>query len=479
MSDIRTRMAPSPTGNLHIGTAYATMWSYIFARHSDGVFILRFEDTDQERSTKDFEKNIEEGLKWLTFSWDEGPFHQMDRLDIYKKYTDQLLSEGKAYLCFCTKEELEAEKKQQTEEKKPIVYSGKCRDLSKEEMDKYLEDGKSYVVRFKMPENRGVITYEDMIHGTVSTESSLIGDTVIMRANGVPLYNFAVVVDDIEMKITDIIRGDDHISNTPKQVVLYEAFDYPLPKFAHAPVILNQDRDGKLSKRTGSTSVDSFRQDGYLPEAMFNYIALLGWAPKNGEEIFNKDQIIRDFDIKNMHRSAAAWNQDKLDWMNGEYIRAMSDEELSDRLIAFLPDYDDTELIRKLTPLVKERIKKLSDFIPICDWIFSGTEYELSDFENLKIPGLETGVLTQVKETFDSFETPWQVSEFEEKFKALAVKLGISNFQMFQLVRLMVAGQLITPPLFETMQIMGEEEAMKRINFVVEKYPNLPIISPN
>lgn len=374
MSDIRTRMAPSPTGNLHIGTAYATMWSYIFARHSDGVFILRFEDTDQERSTKDFEKNIEEGLKWLTFSWDEGPFHQMDRLDIYKKYTDQLLSEGKAYLCFCTKEELEAEKKQQTEEKKPIVYSGKCRDLSKEEMDKYLEDGKSYVVRFKMPENRGVITYEDMIHGTVSTESSLIGDTVIMRANGVPLYNFAVVVDDIEMKITDIIRGDDHISNTPKQVVLYEAFDYPLPKFAHAPVILNQDRDGKLSKRTGSTSVDSFRQDGYLPEAMFNYIALLGWAPKNGEEIFNKDQIIRDFDIKNMHRSAAAWNQDKLDWMNGEYIRAMSDEELSDRLIAFLPDYDDTELIRKLTPLVKERIKKLSDFIPICDWIFSGTE---------------------------------------------------------------------------------------------------------
>lgn len=473
MDKVRTRMAPSPTGNLHIGTAYATMWPYVFARHNDGIFILRFEDTDKDRSTKEFEENIEKGLSWLGFEWDEGPFHQMDRLETYQKHAQKLLDENKAYLCFCTKEELDAERKRQSANHEPLVYSGKCRDLSKEEVDKNIKEGKDYAIRFKVPDNRGVVEFEDLIHGKVAIDSKLIGDTLIMRPGGVPLYNFAVVVDDIDMKVTHIIRGDDHISNTPKQILIYEAFDYPVPKIAHSPMILNEDRIGKLSKRTGSTSVESFKEEGYLPEALFNYIALLGWTPKDGQEIFSKEELVSKFDLKDMNSSGAAWNQDKLDWINGEYIRKLSDDELTKRLQDYLKDYSDKEKIAKLSPLVKERMKKLSDFIAMCDWIFEKSEYDLKPFEDLKVPNTKL-VLEQIKEQFNLLERPWKITDFEESFKKLALDLELTNFQIFQLIRLMVSGQLVTPPLFESIEILGEEEALKRIEYVVKTYPDFP-----
>ncbi len=471
MNKVRTRMAPSPTGNLHIGTAYATMWPYIFARHNKGTFILRIEDTDQQRSTKEFEENIVNGLKWLGFDWDEDIYHQVDRLDTYKKYTQILLDSGNAYYCFCTKEELDEERKLQIEQKKPQIYSGKCRALTSDQVKQKLSQGLPYVVRFKMPENRGNIEFDDITHGKISWDSNLIGDMVIMRQNGIPLYNYAVVVDDIENNITHVIRGDDHISNTPKQIVIYEALEKTPPRFAHSAMILNQDRIGKLSKRTGSTSLDSFREEGYLAEALFNYIAFLGWGDKVGKEIFSKEELIEKFDLTQMSKSGAAWNQDKLDWMNGEYIRAMSDEQLTKRLQDFLVDHPSKSKIKDLVPLVKERIKKLSDFVPLTNFIFEDPEYEIGVFKKLKINNIKT-VLEKIVEKLEVLGKSWESEGFEKAFRDLAQELDIKVGDMFQLIRVAVSGQLITPPLFESIKIIGEEKVLDRIKLVKEKYPN-------
>jgi len=463
MLEIRTRMAPSPTGNLHIGTAYATMWPFVFARANSGKFVLRIEDTDQERSTKEFEENIILGLGWLGYAWDEGPTSQMDRLEIYKSYCNDLLLSRNAYYCFCTKEELDAQRKKQTEEKKAQVYSGKCRNFSDDEVTAKLAENMPFVIRHKIPEGRGIISFEDLIHGKISVDSKLIGDCVIMRQSKVPLYNFAVVVDDIEMKISHVIRGDDHISNTPKQVLLYEAFSKAQPEFAHYPMILNQDRSGKLSKRSGSTSVDEFRVDGYLSEAMFNYIVNLGWTHPDGKEIFDKKELIAKFDIKEMNKAAAAWNQDKLDWINGEYIRKMTDDELTVRLHEFLIDHPAKEKIGPVVPLIKERMKKLSDFIPLTDFLFAGVEYDEAQFQKFNIKD-QKAVLEKMKEVLSKLPKPWEAEAFEEKLRELGDGLQIKRGDFFQLLRVAVSGKLVTPPLFESIKILGEEETLSRIN---------------
>lgn len=473
MSDVVTRMAPSPTGKLHIGTAYATMWPYVFARHNGGKFILRIEDTDRERSTKEFEENIIAGLKNLGFEWDGDIPHQFDRLEVYQKYTQQLLDEGKAYYCFCTKEELDVERKRQQEEKQPQIYSGKCRNLSAEDVKANLDQGREYVIRFKMPEDRGEISFEDALHGKISFDSKLIGDTVIMRQNGIPLYNFAVVVDDIDMGITHVIRGDDHISNTPKQIVLYEALGKDLPVFAHSPVVLNQDRIGKLSKRSGSTSMDDFLKDGYLPEVLFNYIALLGWAPKDGREIFTKDELIEEFELKDLRPSPAAWNEDKLDWMNGEYIRMMSDAELTKRLQDFLVDHPSKDKIALVVPLIKERIKKLSDFIPLTDFIFEEPEYDIEVFKKLKINN-QKEVIKDILSKLEELDSNWEKESFEKTFRDLASELNIQTGDFFQLFRAAVSGQLVTPPLFESLKIIGEENVILRLKNLLAHTEILP-----
>lgn len=469
---VRVRMAPSPTGNLHLGTAYATLWPYLFAKKNKGTFLLRIEDTDVERSKKEFEENIIQGLKWLGLDWDEGPYHQMERLDAYKKALDQLIDKERAYYCFCTQEELDTERKRLQLEKKPLIYSGKCRSLSTEEASDKIKKGAQFVVRLKVASDRGVIKFEDILHGEIAVDSRLIGDTVIMRRSGIPLYNFAVVVDDIDMKISHVIRGEDHISNTPKQVLIFEAMDSPLPKFAHYPVILNQDRVGKLSKRAGSTSVDDYKKDGYLSEVLINYLALLGWSPKNDKEIFTKEELITIFDLKDMGKAPAAWNEQKLDWLNGEYIRAMSDEELTIRLQGFLVDHPAKDKISVLVPLIKERIKKLSDFVPLTNFIYDEPEYDLEVFEKLKIKNF-VEVLEQIKERLGSMKNPWNSETFEKIFRDLSDELNITAGDMFQLIRVAVSGQLVTPPLFESIQIIGEEIIKKRIENLLKKLKNI------
>lgn len=477
MKEIRTRMAPSPTGNLHLGTSYATIWSYIFAKKNHGKFILRIEDTDRERSTKEFEENIISGLKWLGLEWDEGPIHQTDRLNLYKSATEKLLKEDKAYLCFCTKEELEEERKKQAKNHLSQVYSGKCRNLTKEEVEEKKNERMGYVVRYKLAENRGIVEYDDLIHGIIQFDSKLLGDMVIMRKNGIPLYNFAVVVDDIDMNISHVIRGDDHISNTPKQILLWEAFEKELPQFAHYPIILNQDRSGKLSKRIGSTSLEDYKKDGYLPEALVNYLALLGWTPPQDKEILSIDEIINLFDIKDMNKAPAAWNEAKLEWINGEYIRKKSDEELTKNLQEYLVDHPTEEKIAPVVPLIKERIKKLSDFILLANFFFQKPEYDKEVFNKLKISGLKNA-LSRVVGEMEKMEKPWKKEVFEQTLKKLAEELKISNLDMFQLIRVSVSGQLVSPPLFESIQILKEEETLNRIRYVLETYPNFPYQKP-
>lgn len=466
MSEVRVRMAPSPTGNLHLGTAYTTLFNYLYARKNKGEFILRLEDTDQARSQKEFEENIVDGLQWLGLKWDKGPIRQSERLESYKKAAEKLVAEGKAYYCYCTPEELEAERQAQQTAKKPQVYSGKCRNLT----DK--REGAS-VIRFKMPEDRGMITFNDLLHGEVSFDSSLLGDMVIMRGNGMPLYNFAVVVDDIDMRITHVLRGDDHLSNTPKQIVLFEALDATVPQFAHWPMVLNPDRIGKLSKRQGATSVSDFRKDGYLPEALVNYFALLGWTMPGDREIMSLSEMEELFDLKKMRLSGAAFDTNKLDWLNGEYIRQMDDKELAKRLEEYLVEHPSIKKLNELVPLVKTRIKKLSDFVLLTDFIFNDPEYDMTVFDKVRLEDTK-GILESIAKTLEEMPTPWQADKFEQTFRALADELGISASDIFQLVRVAVSGQLVTPPLFESIQLIGEHETIKRAEKVAETYPNFP-----
>ncbi len=328
-----SRFAPSPTGYLHLGNARTAIFSYLFARHHGGKFILRVEDTDRERSTKEFEEMLLEDLKWLGIEWDEF-YRQSERFDIYREYAEKLVQSGHAYPCFCTVEELEEERKRAEEKGVPYRYSGKCRALSKEEVEEFKRQGKPYTIRFRVPDGR-VVVFEDLIKGHIAINVDDFGDFVIVRSDGTPTYNFVVVVDDALMGVTHVIRGEDHIPNTPKQILIYEALRFEIPKFAHLPVILGEDRS-KLSKRHGAVSVRNYREEGYLPEALFNFLCLLGWSPpEEGKEIFSKEELIRLFRLEDVNSSPAVFSKEKLRWMNGVYIREVV---FLDRLVEeFMP----------------------------------------------------------------------------------------------------------------------------------------------
>jgi len=330
-----SRFAPSPTGYLHLGNARTAIFSYLFARHHRGKFILRVEDTDRERSTKEFEEMLLEDLKWLGIEWDEF-YRQSERFDIYREYAEKLVQSGHAYLCFCTVEELEEERKKAEERGVPYRYSGKCRALSKEEVEEFKRQGKPYTIRFRVPDGR-VVVFEDLIKGHIAINVDDFGDFVIVRSDGTPTYNFVVVVDDALMGVTHVIRGEDHIPNTPKQILIYEALGFEVPKFAHLPVILGEDRS-KLSKRHGAVSVRNYREEGYLPEALFNFLCLLGWSPpEEGREIFSKEELIELFTLEGVNSAPAVFNKEKLRWMNGVYIReVLSLDRLVEEFMPFL-----------------------------------------------------------------------------------------------------------------------------------------------
>lgn len=339
--EIRVRIAPSPTGYLHIGTARTALFNYLFAKNQGGKFILRIEDTDLERSDEKFTKEIIESLHWLGIEYDEGPdvggpyspYRQRERLETYKKYLKQLLDENKAYYCFCTEEELEKEREAQMARGEPPIYSGRCAELNERQIKKFYDESRKPIIRFRMPAK--IIVFEDLIRGVLEFDTKLIGDIAIAKNLETPLYNFAVVIDDYTMKISHVIRGEDHISNTPKQLAIIEALEFPKPKYAHLPMILGPDQS-KLSKRHGATSIREYCDQGYLPEAMLNFMALLGWNSKTEQEIFSKEELIKNFLLEKTSKSGAVFNIEKLNWLNGYYIRKMGLTDLTEKCIPYL-----------------------------------------------------------------------------------------------------------------------------------------------
>ncbi|HIT56274.1 TPA: glutamate--tRNA ligase, partial [Candidatus Galligastranaerophilus intestinigallinarum] len=368
--EIRVRIAPSPSGNLHIGTARTALFNYLFAKKEGGKFVLRIEDTDAERTKQEYIDNIFDSLKALGLNWDEGPdvggpygpYTQSERFDIYPKYAQILLDKGYAYECWCTNEELEQEKEEAVKNHKPYVYSRKCLNITPEQKEQYIKEGRKPSIRFKV-EHKELI-FNDMVKGELKFDTSLIGDFVIMKSNGTPTYNFAVVIDDMLMKISHIIRGEDHISNTPKQILIYEALGAKVPEFGHLGMILAPDRS-KLSKRHGATAVSDFVKEGYLTDALINFVALLGWAPSDSVEIKTVDEIAKDFRINEISSSNSIFEYDKLNWMNGQYIKKMDISKLTDMIIPFLSDYDLSELSRekleKMVEITREPLTTLKD----------------------------------------------------------------------------------------------------------------------
>ena len=475
----RVRIAPSPTGNLHIGTARTALFNYLYTKRYGGKFVLRIEDTDLERSDKKFEKNIFEGLAWLGIEPDESPekggpyasYRQSERIETYKKYIEQLLADGNAFYCFHSERELEEEREKLMEAKRPPVHLCEFRLMNAEEARMLTETKSAYIIRFKIPAGRK-IEFHDLIRGDLSFESDLLGDFSIAKRVDVPLYNFAVVVDDFKMKISHVIRGEDHISNTPKQILLAEALEFPIPQFAHLPLILASDRS-KMSKRHGATSVTEYREQGYLPEALFNFMALLGWNPGDDRELFSKEELTREFSIEKVQKSGAVFDVKKLDWMNGEYIRQKSVEELTELCIPFLErvgllkNQNDKlkfkiDYIRNVIGLEQPRLKKLSEMGERVDYFFREPEY---DKELLRWKDMtDTEISTSLKRS-EELIMNYQSSFTKENLSDIFLReIGSGDKgRLLWSLRVALSGKKASPGPFEIMEVLGKEKSLKRI----------------
>lgn len=500
MSKVRTRIAPSPTGYPHIGTIYQALFDYVFAKKTDGKFIVRIEDTDRTRFVEGAEEVVFSSLDWFGLKSDEnpivggeyGPYRSSERLEIYKKYALELIQKGDAYYCFCTKERLDEMRKKQEAEKKAPMYDKHCRNLSKEEIDKNLEENLSFVIRMKIPENEK-IKFKDTLLGEVEFDSNLIDDQVIVKSDGFPTYHLASVVDDYLMKISHVFRGQEWLPSAPKHLLLYQYLGWKneMPQFIHLPVILNSEGGGKLSKRQGHASVDFYKTEGFLPEAILNYLANIVWNNPTGEEIYPFEELANALHIDSenkiteieIYSQGPKFDLQKLTWMNGEYIRKMSDEELGKRLVEYLKDYKDKDgesvykdKILKLIPLVKERIKVLSDFIPLTIFMFEEGDYDIKTFSRINIDDQKL-VLEKILEKLKNMERPWNAEIFEKTFRDLADELEIPVREMFQLLRVGITGQLVTPPLFECIEIMGEDWAIKRVEKAIS-FVTDPVLYP-
>ncbi|MEK9154972.1 MAG: glutamate--tRNA ligase [Patescibacteria group bacterium] len=472
---VRTRFAPSPTGPMHLGGARTALFNWLFARQHNGKFILRIEDTDIERSKPEYERDIIEGLKWLNFDFDEGPdkggefgpYRQSERLDIYETYLKKLLDENKAYYCFCTKEELEGDRQAMMSQGLAPKYGGRCRNLSKDEIEKRLNEGKNAVIRFKILEHE--IEVHDLIRGKIKFDAGLIGDIIIAKNIKSPLFNFAGAVDDYEMKITHVIRGEDHLSNTPKQILIGQALGFEEIKYAHLPLILAPDRS-KLSKRYLDTSLNDYRCKGYLSQTMVNFIALLGWHPKDEKEILSLEELLQEFEIKRVQKAGAVFNIEKLDWLNASYIRGMEAVDLVKELENFIPDewHKNKKLLIKAVAIEKERMKKLTDFKEGADFFF-----ELSDYEPKLLiwkdmtPSAVTDNLRLVMIELEKIpEIDFNRENLEAALMFLAEAVG--KGELFWPLRVGVSGKQFSPPPFEIMEAIGKEETLKRIDRAIK-----------
>jgi len=477
--DIRVRYAPSPTGHLHIGNARTALFNYLFARSKNGTFVIRIEDTDKKRNIEGGEESQLKYLKWLGIDWDEsidkdggfGPYRQSERNDIYQKYYIDLLERGLAYKCYCTEEELEAEREAQIARSEMPRYSGKCSLLTKEEQQKLEQEGRKPSIRFKVPKGK-VYAFHDMVKGDVSFESDGIGDFVIVKNDGTPTYNFAVAIDDYLMKISHVLRGDDHISNTPKQLMIFEAFGWEAPVYGHMTLIVNENRK-KLSKRdeTIIQFIEQYEELGYLPEALFNFIALLGWSPVGEEEIFSKDQFIEIFDPARLSKSPAVFDQQKLAWMNNQYMKKL---DLSKVVELSLPhlikagrvsetlSQQDRKWVESLVSLYHEQMSYGAEIVELSEMFFKDDlEYNLEAREVLdeeQVPEVLNAFVQEIK-NLEVFEA----SEIKTAIKAVQKETGQKGKKLFMPIRVAVTGQTHGPELPNAIELLGKERVINRI----------------
>ena len=487
MSGDRVRIAPSPTGPLHIGTARTALFNYLHARHVGGTFILRLEDTDVARSTVEFEKDILDGLHWLGLAWDEGPevagepahgphapYRQMERLPSYAAAAQRLLADDLAYPCYCTPEELAADRAAQEAAKLPPRYIGRCALLTPEERRAREAEGRRGALRFRVGE--GVVAFDDIVRGHVEIDvSNLGGDFVIVRADGTPLYHFTVTVDDAAMDITDVIRGEDHLSNTPKHILLFRALGHEPPRFAHLPLILNPDRT-KMSKRKSQTAVGDYIAQGFIREALVNYLALLGWATGTEEEVLSIDDLVERFELGAVHKGGAVFDRERLEWLNGQWIRRLEPDDLVDRLRPFveaelvagridrMPSDDE---LHSLLPVIHERLPTLGAIGELAGFLWVD---EVALDAALLVPkrwdaattleGLRAARATIA----DVGEVAFEADELEPPLRALAEARGWKVGDLFMAIRVGVTGRTATPPLFDTLVALGRERVLERLD---------------
>jgi glutamyl-tRNA synthetase len=455
-SKVRVRIAPSPTGFAHLGTASTALYNVLFARQHGGTFALRIDDTDLERNRPAYEQVIYESLHWLELDWDEGPdvggpfapYRQSERVDTYREHSVKLLAEGKAYKCYCTPEELDAERKQAQAEKRPYKYSRRC-------LIDPPQDRAEFTVRFKVP--GGEIKFPDMIRGEMTFDAGLIGDFIIMKSDGFPTYQFASPVDDATMKISHVIRGEEHLSNTPYQLMLIDALGYERPEaYAHMPLILAKD-GAKLSKRKHpEANLALYRQQGYLPEALINYLALLGWNPGTAQEIFTFEELLRVFSFDRVQHAGARFDWDKLNWINGEYIRRLDDEELARRLQPFLPKLEEAT-IRRATPALKTRMAKLADAADLLEYLWTDPPVPPLDEEALEFIRAAIAALSDAQ---------WEPPAIHEKLMAVVEAAGAKPNKVFMPIRLAVTGKKISPPIDHTLALLPKDVAISRLQRV-------------
>ena len=474
-TQVRVRMAPSPTGPIHVGNLHTALFNWLFARSQDGVFILRFEDTDQERSKPEWEEVIYNEMRWLGLDWDEGPdiggpygpYRQMERLDIYERYAKRLLESGHAYYCYCTPEELDAERAEARKKGVGYLYSRRCLHLSEQQRAAFESEGRRPTIRFRVPDGE-IVSFEDIIRGEIKTSTDDMSDPIIVRSNGIPTYNFAVAVDDIEMRITHIIRGEGHISNTPQQILIYQALGVEPPIIAHVGHILGADRT-KLSKRHGARYVGDYRDKGFLPDALLNFMALLGWSPPDGSEEISRERMIKEFTLERVSKAPSIFDLKKLEWLNGYYIRSMSIDELTQACIPFLqraghlPDDlsgVDMERLKEIVALSQERIKVLSEINDMSDFFFGPPKYDPKSVKKTLPSQGRQVLMTLEKELAD---TPWEPDALEAAVRGVADRLAIKAKDAFQPLRVAITGSLVSPPLVESMKILGRETCLERI----------------
>jgi glutamyl-tRNA synthetase len=470
---VRVRFAPSPTGYLHVGGARTALFNWLYARKTGGKFILRIEDTDVERSTQEAVDGLLRDMKWLGLTWDEGPevdgphgpYFQSQRLEIYKKYAEKLLQNGSAYPCFCSEEELEAKRQKAEEEHRSLHYDGTCRNLGKEEVEKRIAAGEPYVVRVRVPDKDYVLN--DLVRGRVEWKSETLGDFIILRSSGMPVYNFCVVVDDADMQISHVVRAEEHLTNTHRQLIIYEALGITPPTFAHASLILGEDKT-KLSKRHGATSVGQYALDGFLPEAMINFLALLGWNEGNDREIYSVEELKECFTLERISKSPGVFDHAKLTWMNGQHLRALSVENLLPMVEPVLkkempdePRLQNPEILRKLVELIQIKMNKLNDAVEVAKSFLNASQPENEEAAAMISTDKSKDLFAALAEEFASCE--WVREGYNAAIKAAGKTAGAKGKELFMPIRVKITGTCHGPDLVGILDVLGREEVLKRL----------------